>query len=301
MLETKLINNGVAIEIKNIDIANLKYNDGKKILDILHKNLIVVIKAQNTNPWHYTSFIESLGEINNYSQMLFHTNGDEALYPASLTKEWKYNKHLYPVQRVTGMKKNKKHTGIFGSGILDWHPDLNGLNRADGVSLQCWAECLNASTSFLNTNLAYNELDANLYDEINNLYCEYEYSPQVWAAGSPKEHLDIMIRKGCGKYKMWLIQKNIAGVKGIYFHINNKCKIITENDTLYERLRKHLFQDKYIYKHWWKQGDIILSDALLTLHKRDQNDPSILSKRVLNRIAFNISNTNGFVEKQNQI
>ena len=27
-------------------------------------------------------------------------------------------------------------------------------------------------------------------------------------------------------YKMWLLQQNIEGVKGIYFYTNNKCKIL---------------------------------------------------------------------------
>ena len=51
-------------------------------------------------------------------------------------------------------------------------------------------------------------------------------------------------------YKMWLLQQNIAGVKGIYFYTNNKCKIITKDETLFQRLYDHMFQEKYIYpKH----------------------------------------------------
>ena len=44
-----------------------------------------------------------------------------------------------------------------------------------------------------------------------------------------------------------------------------------------------------MYHHEWETGDIVLSDQLLTLHKRGTDDPEILSKRVLNRITFHIS------------
>ena len=74
------------------------------------------------------------------------------------------------------------------------------------------------------------------------------------------------------------------------------------NDLIYDELYNHMFQEKYMYQHWWEVGDIVLMDQLLTLHKRDQNDPEILAKRVLHRITFRISNIDRdgyYVEKYN--
>ena len=85
----------------------------------------------------------------------------------------------------------------------------------------------------------------------------------------------------------------------LYFYTNNKCKIITNDNTLYDRLYKHVFQEKYIYQHWWNPGDIVVMDQLLTLHKRDQNDPEILQRRVLHRVTFRISNYDNYIEKMN--
>jgi len=95
-------------------------------------------------------------------------------------------------------------------------------------------------------------------------------------------------------------QENLKGVKGLYFYTNNRCKLICPDQNLYDEIHKHLFQDKYIYQHWWEPGDIVLMDQLLTLHKRDQDDPEILSKRVLHRITFRISNENNFITLRNQ-
>ena len=58
-----------------------------------------------------------------------------------------------------------------------------------------------------------------------------------------------------------------------------------------------------MYTHMYEVGDIVLSDQLLSLHKRDQNDDETLSKRVLHRITFGLSNTDDrkWIEEKNII
>ena len=300
-MKFNLIKNGVAVEIIDADITKMTDDDYKIVKSLLHNHLIVVLKNQDTNPWEYTRFIENLGSVANYGHFMHTTDGEIFnLKNVVSTDKWQGDKSKYPVQRVTGKKVNGQITGIFGTGILNWHANLNGLDRADGVVLQGWKDCENTSTSFLNTNIAYNDLSNEFLEEIKNVYCEYEYSPEIWAEGLPQYQLDIMKSKP-SKYKMWLIQENIAGVRGIYFYTNNRCKVITENNELYQKLYDHLFQEKYIYQHWWNPGDIVLMDQILTLHKRDQNDPEILSKRILHRITFMISNYDNWLENKNQI
>lgn len=297
----KYIKDGAAVEIVGVDITQMSESDYAFVKNVLHQDLIVVIKNQSRRSWDYTRFIEKLGSVSNYNQMVWHAGGEVPFEGRpGMTSDWNGRKDDYPVQRVTGKKNNGKFTGIFGTGILDWHANLNGKDRADGVALQGWEHCENTSTSFLNTNLAYDDLDDDMLDQIKDLHCEYEYAPEVWAAGLPERQLNHM-KKNQNKYKMWLIQENIKGVKGLYFYTNNRCKLICEDQELYNKIHDHLFQEKYIYQHWWEPGDIVLMDQLLTLHKRDQNDPEILSKRVLHRVTFKISNYDGFIAKKNDI
>ena len=108
------------------------------------------------------------------------------------------------------------------------------------------------------------------------------------------------IAQGKEVYKMWLIQENIAGRKGIYFYTNNRCKVITDDEKLFQDLYDYLFQEKFMYTMEYEPGDIILSDQLLSLHKRDQNDPEILAKRVLHRLTFQLSNAEKWIRKQNE-
>lgn len=293
-----------AVELVDVDITQFDEWDYDNLMSTLLENQVVVLRNQTTNPWEYTKLIESITDKNalNYNQFAFTSDGKpfprDKVVP---TKNWKGSKESYPVQRVTGKKIDGKFTGIFSTGKLDWHANLNGLDRADGVALQGWADCENTSTSFLNGVTAYNDMDVDLLDEIEDLYAEYEYAPEVWAEGLPEDQLKRM-KQNSGKYRMKLVQENYAGVKGIYFYTNNRCRVITPDQSVYDELYNHMFQEKFIYQHWWKPGDIVLMDQLLTLHKRDQNDPEILAKRVLHRITFRISNIDRdgyYVEKYN--
>ena len=67
------------------------------------------------------------------------------------------------------------------------------------------------------------------------------------------------------------------------------------------KFEEYLFQEKFIYEHWWEEGDILLIDQLTTLHKRGQNNPEILAERILHRICFRLSNLNNYVESNNII
>jgi taurine dioxygenase len=49
-------------------------------------------------------------------------------------------------------------------------------------------------------------------------------------------------------------------------------------------LIEHVQQDKYRYDHHWKDGDVVISEQWLTIHKRHEFDN--MSNRVLHRIAF---------------
>ena len=302
----KSLANGAAVEICDTDITKYTKKEYDRIRDHLLHHQVVVIKNQTTNPFEYTKFIENVANPNsrnslNYGQFAFTSDGKPFTRSDSVpTRSWFGSKEDYPVQRVTGKKINGKFSGIFSTGKLDWHANLNGLNRADGVALQGYKHCEQTSTSFLNGSMALDYMDLDLLDEIEDLYAEYEYAPEVWAEGLPEDQLKRM-KQNSGKYRMKLVQENCAGVKGLYFYTNNKCRVVTPTDNLYTQLYDHMFQEKFMYQHWWEPGDIVLMDQLLTLHKRDQNDPEILAERVLHRITFRLSNVADYVRKYNSV
>jgi len=279
----------------DIDIRDIE--NGEEIKKLLQEKVVVVIKNQTKAPGYFTKFVSKIGPVANACHMAFDpiTGEDRYEFRKFIDPEAWGNMDTYPVQRVTGERINGKMSGIFGKGKLDWHANLNGPTRADGVALQGYRDCENTSTTWVNTNRAYKEMPVDLLERCLGVYSEYQYTPEKWAGDDETvnmitQHVPGKFR-GRASYKMWLIQENSAGYKGIYFYTNNDCKIVTEDKKLYDDLYDHIFQKKYMYTHVYEIGDIVLSDQLLSLHRRDQNDDETLSKRVLHRITFGLSNT----------
>ena len=80
------------------------------------------------------------------------------------------------------------------------------------------------------------------------------------------------------------------GVKGMHFPwtsiVGFKDYTQEEFEKLYNHLVEHLWQDKYVYKHSWQDGDIVWMDQIVTLHRRPGNDTST---RLLHRMCSNWS------------
>lgn len=303
----KEIKNGVAVEISDVNIKNFSDADYQHIKDLLFKYLIVVIKKQDTCPASYTKFVNKIGPIKEFDELMWTQYGDWVGSPETFPDPDTFeNPALYPVQRVTGKKDNGKFTGIFATGILDWHSDMNRLDIGDGTALQAY-KVDQTSTCFLNTAKAVEEMPQELLNDLQSAYCEYTFSPDVWAKGIPEHQRKVMLNSPAGKrkhYKMWLFQYNAGGTLGMYYFPNNGCLLRTKNGIDYsikKRLDEHLFQEKYMYEHWWEEGDIVLNDQLLSIHKRGQNDAKILENRILHRICFRLSNIDNYVENNNKI
>ena len=70
-----------------------------------------------------------------------------------------------------------------------------------------------------------------------------------------------------------LVIKSPGGITGLHYSVNTldyiKGMSRAQSQSLFDRINKELFQEKYIYDHWYKQnGDLCLFDNSITLHRR---------------------------------
>jgi alpha-ketoglutarate-dependent taurine dioxygenase len=280
-----------AVEIADFDIREFTIEQAHEIRDVLRKELVVVIREQDRDPYNYAKLIHHIGGICNWDQCYRDIDGNtlnkDPSYPDF--DNWDKTKS-FPVQRVTGEKKNGEFTGIFPLGKLDWHCNLNGPDRADGVAIQGIKGVVGTRTSWNNTALALKDMPSDLRDRIRGKYAKFYYNPTKWSDIYNKQQLAFMLRNR-HHYTMWLEQTNVGGVEGLYLYTTNDCEIQGDDKKLFDDLQDFLFQEKYLYHHEWSIGDMVLSDQLLTLHKRRQEVDEIFEKRVLNRLTFRITNT----------
>lgn len=297
-LTVKPLQNG-AVEVSGFDITNFDKQDSLDLRFLLLKYLVVVIREQDTNSLNFARLIHEIGGIANWQQMHTDFDGNSigafSEYPDVYS--WDKSK-FFPIQSVTGKKKDGKFNGIFPVGKLDWHCNLNGPDRADGVALQGIEGVVGTRTSWMNTAIAYEEMPEELRSRVAGKHANFYYNPLNWADIKNEDQRQFMLNNR-HHYKMSIEQKNELGTQGLYLYTNNECEIVGDDGSLYEDLKDFLFQEKYIYHHDWSVGDIVLSDQLLTLHKRRLEVDGVFENRVLNRITFRLSNTgsNFFLKK----
>lgn len=268
-----------------LDITKTNKEMAEYVFSQLLEHLILVIPNQDTNPVFLSRLIHDMSRIANFRQMVHDTDGNYIGNPEEYINPWAVD--TYPVQRVTGEKKNDNYTGIFPRGELKWHANLNGPTRADGVGLQGIRGVEGTTTSWLDTSLARADMHSETVKMLEDVWCDYRYESAKNWADTPEIQLKAMSR-GNNSYRMRVLQENVAGTKGFYFYTNNELKMSMSQ--IQEALEDWLFQEKYMYHHNWKEGDIVLSDQLLTLHRRPPETQEVLEKRLLHRWTFPISN-----------
>jgi len=203
--------------------------------------------------------------------------------------------HLPGMIRVTGIKDQKgNRTGMFADGELDWHSNQQSDNdgHAPLIGLQGVEGTAGSSTEFLQTVDAFNDLDSDTQAEVDNLVAIHKFEKDRVSRGTSDSQALItnlqLVPEDNVEMKVTVKAPN--GVKGMHFPwtsiVGFKDYTQQEFDKLYNHLVEHLWQDKYVYKHSWQDGDIVWMDQIVTLHRRPGNDTST---RLLHRMCSNWS------------
>ena len=277
----------VGVEIYDLDVTAMSSSEYQELAEIFFDQLIVLIRDQPIGALAFAKIAYSFGDIVNLGQSVWDEQGERIQPYASLDPfKWTSKDGPFPVQRVTGKKIKNEDTGIFGSGVLDWHCNINGVSWAPGVGLQAVTGVEGTHTSWMDTTKAFDDLSAELKKRCEKVIGHFRYAPEVWAEGLPEWQQTYMTNGQLFEYRMPLVNTSERGRKGLYFHFLNECSFPADPELL-PVLKEHCFQQKYIQTVDWRPGDIHLSHQILTLHRREENDPKILSERILNRYTFN--------------
>ena len=86
---------------------------------------------------------------------------------------------------------------------------------------------------------------------------------------------------------------NDAGLTGLYFPFLQIFGGLEPD--LFETLKNHVLKEEFVYHHDWEDGDVVISEQWLSIHKRWAFDK--MDQRVLHRIGFDYSNARKFIDK----
>jgi alpha-ketoglutarate-dependent taurine dioxygenase len=193
------------------------------------------------------------------------------------------------VIRVTGKKDEKGEPGLFGhNSALEWHANMASNKSRDPIVWMYGAEyTMGSRTSFINMSEVYKGLPGNLKKSIQNLKCYFgyekgRYSTTPWF----KDHVN--------KENLFdLVMTTTAGITGLYYPFLQVFGMDGLDENEFREIHEELVyqitkEEKYAYHHDWIDGQIVLSDQWMSIHKRWEFDR--MEDRVLHRIALNYGN-----------
>jgi taurine dioxygenase len=252
------------------DLKKASPERAKEILNLCLTNMVVVARNQSLSPQDQIDFVSKIGT---YQKTHGNERGKDIIIP-----------EVDGILRVTGKKNERGQEGLFGHvHDLDWHANqTSNPNRMPLIWLYGVEGTAGSRTSWINMIEAYNDLDNGFKEEIKDIrvYCGYEkgrYSDSDYF----KEHVNR-------DYAVSLVHTNDAGVTGLYFPFLQIFEFEGEHnkkfDDVMSRLTAHVLQEKYAYHHDWRDGDVVLSEQWLSIHKRWRFEK--MNERILHRIAF---------------
>jgi len=192
--------------------------------------------------------------------------------------------------RVTGEKNEDGETGIAGhASEMAWHNNMPyEPTRRSIVWLYAVRGSNGSRTSWNNTILAYNDLDQATKDKFKQLKCIYfsgiNLANEYVSTGKAEDENKQVIET----FTPPLVYTNNANQTGLYFspYLLERFVGLTKEETkaIVDPLFEYVIQDKYVYHHDWQDGDIVLSEQWLGIHKRWPFEQ--IEKRMLHRAAF---------------
>jgi taurine dioxygenase len=278
-MKIQIHENGWTVMVEDFDIKDATDNDVHQIAKYLLTNTVVVFKNQSLTPSEQSTFCNKLGQVQNFLDTPF-------------------NEHFIlsdghgDIVRVTGELNEHGQPGMFGHvDELEWHCNrVSDPDRMPIVWLYADRGTKGSRTSWLNNIVSYNDLSEEKKQQLKNFKLNVGNTQQFINYYNGDEY----VPKDITNYRPNLVHTNKLGVTGLFFSWNQTHFIEDmpneEGRKLIEELKDHCEQQKYIYDHDWEDGDIVVSDQWLSIHKRWRFEE--MHRRVLHRIACDYSNVN---------
>lgn len=277
-MKIKLHENGWTAIVEDLDLKQATQKQMNTIAWLIANQTVVVLRGQSLTLSDQEAVCEKIGEVENFGKQ--RTPGTTSSLLANGSDK---------VIRVTGELDEHGKPGLFGHvSDLDWHANQAANEwRHPVVWLYGVKGTEGSRTSWINNILSYNDLSDQEKESLKNIkmingYKQGAYSESVF--GKP---VDINY-----SYKPNIVHTNNAGKTGLFFPFLQIHEIDGMNAEqsleFITKLRDHILQEKYMYHHSWQDGDVVIAEQWLGIHKRWYFEK--MDQRLLHRIAFGFDN-----------
>jgi alpha-ketoglutarate-dependent taurine dioxygenase len=291
-MKIRLHENGWTVLLEDFNFAEVTQAQVDQIAQFLSTNTLVVVKNQS----HLTvddeiRICKMFGDI------------ETQKFPDMLPDNLKHLPSMMvpgtdnAIARVTGELDEHGQPGLFGHvSDLDWHCNRPAEpTRKPLVWLYSVKGSKGSRTSYTNNILSYNDLDDSEKEKVKDLkmVCGFRRGNYSEIHFGKDEEFNEFFTPS-------LVHTNEGNKTGLFFPFLQFRNFVgmTEEESLeiLYPLRDHILQEKYIYHHDWDDGDVVIAEQWLGIHKRWKFDG--MPNRVLHRLTFDYKNSNMLLKMQ---
>ena len=277
------------------NICSVNERTLEMIASLIPKHVTVVLRNQSLTAEKMVSIIKTIGYCYKKPYFACHENVPEIL-------------------NVTNKRDSSgKKLGIFADFEVAWH--TNGSTRKNPekfIALYCKKPGVGGDTYFSNGYLSYRDLPEDIKRLVHEVFIQTQFDAKrkdsiyKLLPNDPEYKVFTgFIDKQNGRETTFgihhhpLVRYNDYTAKpAVYFCYPTIQKLYRKDNkkfdelSLWNYLKGHLFQKKYVYHHKWRTGDLIFNDQSSGLHRRDAVRREL--ERHLYRIAFNLKQRGSF-------
>ncbi len=271
----EVIPSGAALgaEVCGVDIASgLNAAEVASIRTAWRDHLVLVLRDQAINDDQLIAFAKHFGELEPPGPNPY----GGPIYPE------------YPeLNVISNIVENGRPVGNLGAGEAVWHADLTYTERPPLGAVLYAVELppSGGDTQFANMYAAYDALDEDTRTEIEDLRAIHDAAHN--SAGMLRKGYEEItdVRNTPGARHPLVRTDRESGRRCLYLGRRPHSYVlgleVEQSDALLDRLWTHATQDRFVFTHRWRVGDIIMWDNRAVLHRRDAFDPK--ARRRLHR------------------
>ena len=257
----------LAAEIAGVDLAQ-PVNDAtfKQIEDAFHEHAVLVFRNQRLTPQAHIGFSRRFGDL--LVHVLKQHNDPE--FPQVLV--------------LSNIVENGKPIGIQDGGQY-WHTDLSYTAEPSRCSLLYSVEipfengAALGDTLFVNTCAAYEALSDSMKARLAGLRATHNYNARytrMQARGGTRVELDEDQKKAVPEVVHPVVRTHpFTGRKSLYVNEGFTQSIVgmpaAESERLLAELYEHVTDPRFMYRHRWQVGDLLMWDNCSTQHNAVAN------------------------------
>jgi taurine dioxygenase len=182
----------------------------------------------------------------------------------------------YPEMMTIGNTEERDRDPKIRNGAALWHTDQS-YERVPASATMLYsiiAPAHGGETQFCNMRAAYEALDADLRERIDGLQVAHKYGRGRTAPDEPPVNPLINADQDSrvpAIYHPLVLRHPLGGTRALYALGHGAHGIAgmddDEAEALLEQLKTHCRQERFIYRHKYAVGDVVIWDTLQTMHR----------------------------------